>query len=90
LDSCLYTGHIIDPSNPGAPPTSSPLTLGLYIDDFIYFSEDPSVERIFGQLLSSLITVDFMGTVEWFLGTHFQWNKKKKMRYPFTLAKQVS
>jgi hypothetical protein len=37
--------------------------------------EDPNVERIFEQLLSSLVTVDFIGTVEWFLGTHFQWNK---------------
>jgi hypothetical protein len=44
LDPCLYTGHIIDPSNPDAPPTSSPLTLGLYLDDFIYFSDNPNVE----------------------------------------------
>jgi len=28
----------------------------------------------FEQLLSSLVTVDFMGTVSWFLGTHFQWS----------------
>jgi hypothetical protein len=75
LDPCLYTGHIIDLSNPGAPPSTSPLTLGLYVDDFIYFSEDPKVEWLFESLLSSLITVNFMGTVEWFLGTHFQWNK---------------
>jgi hypothetical protein len=75
LDPCLYTGHIINPSNPDAPPTSSPLTLGLYVDDFIYFSDNPNVEQLFEQLLSSLITVDFMGIVEWFLGTHFQWNK---------------
>ena len=24
-------------------------------------------------MLKDLITVDFMGTVKWFLGTHFQW-----------------
>ncbi len=41
LDPCLYTGHIIDPSNPDAPPSTSPLTLGLYADDFIYFSKTP-------------------------------------------------
>ncbi len=37
-DPCLYTGHINDPSNPDAPPSTSPLTLSLYVDDFIYFS----------------------------------------------------
>jgi hypothetical protein len=76
-DPCLYTGHIVDPSNPDAPPTSSPLTLGLYVDDFIYFSDYPNVERLFERLLSSLVTVDFTGSVEWFLGTHFQWHKTK-------------
>jgi hypothetical protein len=74
-DPCLLTGHIIDLSNPDIPPASSPLTLGLNVDDFIYFSEDPNVERLFEQLLSSLVTVNFMGTVEWFLGAHFQWSK---------------
>jgi hypothetical protein len=72
---CLYTGHIVDPSTPDATPASSPLTLGLYVDNFVYFSNDPYVERLFERLLSSLVMVDFMGTVEWFLGTHFQWHK---------------
>jgi hypothetical protein len=78
-DPFLYTGHIIDPSNPGAPPSTSPLTLGLYMDDFIYFLEDPKVEWLFESLLSSLITVNFMGTVEWFLSTHFKRNKSDKV-----------
>jgi hypothetical protein len=72
---CLYTGHIVNPSTPDATHASSLLTLGLYVDDFVYFSDDPYVERLFERLLSSLVTVDFMGTVEWFLGTHFQWHK---------------
>ncbi len=46
-DPCLYTGHIINPSNLDAPPTSSPLTFGLYVDDFIYFSDDPNIECLF-------------------------------------------
>ncbi len=41
---CLYTGHIIDPSTPDAAPALSPLTLGLYMDEFVYFSDDPYVE----------------------------------------------
>ena len=73
-DPCMFTGSITDPNDPAAHIPSAPLTIGLYVDDFVYFSEDPEVERKFEQLLSSLITVDFMGTVDWFLGTHFQWS----------------
>ncbi len=71
---CMFTGRIIDPSNPAADIPTVPLTIGLYVDDFIYFTEDPAVERRFKQLLSGLVTVNFMGTVDWFLGTHFQWS----------------
>ncbi len=38
-----------------------------------YFSEDPVEEEKLQCHLKDQITVDFMGTVEWFLGTHFQW-----------------
>jgi hypothetical protein len=47
------------------------------MDNFIYFSANPNFECLFKQLLSSLVTVDFMGSVEWFLITHFQWHKTK-------------
>ncbi len=73
-DPCLFTGNIIDPSNPAAAPSSAPLTLGIYVDDFVYFSEDPEVERQFEQLLTGMVTVEFMGNIDWFLGTHFQWS----------------
>ena len=72
-DPCLFSGQVIDPSDSLDSPTSSHLTLGLYVDDFVYFSEDPAVEAKFERLLKQEATVDFMGTVEWFLGTHFQW-----------------
>ena len=72
-DPCLYTGFVIDPSNPLSCPTSKPLSLGMYVDDFVYFSEDPEVERLFCRLLSERCKVDFMGIVEWFLGVHFSW-----------------
>jgi hypothetical protein len=45
---------------------SEPLTLGLYIDDFVYFSADNAVEAKFQCLLKEYITVDFLGRVEWF------------------------
>jgi len=72
-DPCLYTGFIKDPTDPSKSTSSSPLSLGLYVDDFIYFSEDPAVEALFCRLLAERCKVDFMGIVEWFLGVHFSW-----------------
>ena len=48
----------------------SPLLLGLHVDDFICFLEDPAVEALFSHLLSELFKVDFMGIIEWFLEIH--------------------
>jgi hypothetical protein len=45
----------------------------MYVDDFVYFSDDPAVETLFCRLLSERCKVDFMGIVEWFLGVHFSW-----------------
>jgi hypothetical protein len=73
LDPYLFTGTIVNPSNPAVPPSTAPLTFGLYADNSIYFSEDLEVKRLFKQLLAELVTVEFMGTLDWFLGTHFQW-----------------
>jgi hypothetical protein len=70
-DPCLFTGSIVNPSNPTAGIPTAPLTLGIYVDDFVYFSKNPEVERQFKQLLANLVTVEFMGNVNWFLGTHF-------------------
>ena len=71
---CLISGNIIDPSNPADSPCSDPLTLGLYVDDFVYFSLDPTVEAKSERILREHVTVDFLGRVEWFLGTDFQWS----------------
>jgi hypothetical protein len=72
-DPRLFTGQVINPSIPADMPSTSPIALGLYIDDFVYFSVDPAVEEKFQHILKELVTVNFMGRVEWFLGTHFQW-----------------
>ncbi len=47
--------------------------IGLYVDNFVYFSEDPAVEALFKRLLRERVKVDYMGLVEWFLGIHFSW-----------------
>jgi hypothetical protein len=67
-------GNIIYPSNPAAAPSLAPLTLGIYVDNFIYFLDDPAVECQFEQLLMGMVTVEFMENIDWFLGTHFQWS----------------
>ncbi len=72
-DPCLYSGFIQDPSDPTGTKSTHPLALGLYIDDFVYFSEDPAVESLFCRLLTKRCKVDFMGIVNWFLGVHFSW-----------------
>jgi hypothetical protein len=74
LDPCLFTGSIVDPSNSAAGIPTAPLTLRIYVDDFVYLSKNPEVERQFEQLLANLVTVKFMGNVDWFLGTHFKWS----------------
>jgi hypothetical protein len=70
---CLYSGFIQDPSYPSRLPSTTPLTLGLYVDDFVYFMEDPAVEALFCCLLAEHSKVDFIGVVEWFLGIHSSW-----------------
>eukprot|EP00557_Chaetoceros_sp_GSL56_P012122 CAMPEP_0176484562 /NCGR_PEP_ID=MMETSP0200_2-20121128/4523_1 /TAXON_ID=947934 /ORGANISM="Chaetoceros sp., Strain GSL56" /LENGTH=448 /DNA_ID=CAMNT_0017881049 /DNA_START=464 /DNA_END=1808 /DNA_ORIENTATION=- len=50
---CIFSGTLIT----GKPP----LYVGIYVDDFIYFSSDPSVELAFEQLLPTKTTlqIDF-------------------------------
>ena len=62
---CIFKGTIIQ----GQPP----LFLGLYVDDFVYFSKSTEVELEFQRQLESKTNVDFMGPVTHFLGHKFQW-----------------
>jgi hypothetical protein len=62
---CLYVGSLL----PGLPPIS----VGIYVDDIIYFSPGDTVEKQFEALLSPIGNVDFMGQVSHFLGIEFTW-----------------
>lgn len=66
---CLFTGIII--------PGSAPLHLGLYVDDFVYFSPDAQVEQRFEDLFSQHFPVEFMGIATHFLGLHIQWRDEE-------------
>ena len=57
--SCLYSGTII--------PGSALLSLGIYVDDFIYFSTDPKAEKKFEVALSLLLNVEFIEPSQYFL-----------------------
>jgi hypothetical protein len=59
-DPCVFTGVLIE----GQPP----IYLGVYVDDFTYFSESPEVEKAFEYALDQHLQVNFMGDVSWFLG----------------------
>ena len=50
-DPCLFTGRIVDPDDPTAMPSSAPLSLGLYVENFVYFSKDSKTEKLFCCLL---------------------------------------
>ena len=54
-------------------PGGSRLYLGMYVDDFVYFSTCPHSELWFETTLESNLKVDFMGRVTWFLGIYFEW-----------------
>ena len=64
---CLFTGVLIK----GRPP----LYLGLYVDDFVYFSEDSEVEEKFKTDFGAKIDTDFNGKIGYFLGINFQTTK---------------
>jgi hypothetical protein len=72
-DPCLFTGFVRDPNDLNSRVSNKLLSLSLYVDDFVYFLEDPTVEDLFCRLLSNPCKVDFVGIVKWFLGVHFSW-----------------
>ena len=61
---CVFTGTLI----PGEPP----LYLGLYVDDFAYFSPSDKVEAKFKELMDNKYDVSYDETLDWFLGIKFQ------------------
>ena len=60
---CIFTGTLVE----GQPP----LYLGLFVDDFLYFSESPIVEQKFEADFSKKFKVDFQPEISHFLGIKF-------------------
>ena len=75
-DPFLFTGcPCVDSDKPSYATAitspSAPIYVGVYVDDFLYFLDDPAVEHEFERLFQEEVKTDFMGQVDWFLGTHF-------------------
>ena len=62
-------------SSPLSDTAAAPVHVGIYVDDFVFYSTDPKQEELFKSELKKRVVVDFMGTVDWFLGTAFTWKK---------------
>ena len=49
--------------------------MGLYVDDFAFFSYSNAVEEKFRTLLNAEYTVSYDDSLEWFLGMKFDWKE---------------
>ena len=70
-NSDTSTSHIINDS--ATSSTRHNLHVGIYVDDFVFYSTDPAKEKLFQLELAKHIKVDFMGDVDFFLSTAFTW-----------------
>jgi hypothetical protein len=71
-DPCLFSGNLKSDLNPTA---HSAIHVGIYVDDFVFYSSDPAAEKKFQEELKKKVVVDFMGDVDYFLGTAFTWKR---------------
>ena len=71
-DLCLFIGV---PSTAEHPVSEGdkPIQIGIYVEDFVYYSEDKVTESRFENIFKLQFKIDVMVTVNWFLGTHFEW-----------------
>ena len=69
---CLYSGHVTSTSTTSF---THPLHIGLYVDDFVFYTKDKAHEAAFCAELAKHIAVDWMGDVDFFLGTSFTWKR---------------
>ena len=66
---CIFVGTII--------PHQPPIYLGLYVDDFMFFSQSRKVEEKFQHEFSSKLKCTFSEKIDYFLGIKFNCKKEK-------------
>lgn len=62
---CLFSGNLTSDTS---PTSKSKLHVGIYVDNFLFYSEDPAAEKAFQQQLAKKVVVEFMGDVDYFFG----------------------
>jgi hypothetical protein len=63
-DPCLFSGNLTSDSSPS---DASKIHVGIYVDDFVFYSKDPAAEQRFMEELDKKVVVEFMGDVDYFL-----------------------
>ncbi|KAL7485591.1 hypothetical protein ACHAW6_012973 [Cyclotella cf. meneghiniana] len=88
---CLYQGIVTSSTATNSTPPShrKPIHVGLYVDDFVFYSESTEEEQFFRQTLSSQCNVEFMGPLDYFLGTAFTWQHHKSGNLSVHLSQTV-
>ena len=77
-DTCLLSGVLANPSSTDTiSAVQSQLHVGLYVGNLVFYSSYPTHEALFKTLLLEQIQVNFMGDVDYLLGTAFTWIKHK-------------
>ena len=67
LDTCFPSGILEEPnSQKTISEDQSQPHVGLYVDNFVFYSSDPEQEVLIQNLLQEHIQVDFMGDVNYF------------------------
>jgi deoxyuridine 5'-triphosphate nucleotidohydrolase len=78
---CLFVGQLIK----GEPP----IYLGLYVDDFIYFSKSKATEQKFEQDFSQKVKCTFTPEIDYFLGIKFTHTKHKDGNISIKLSQEA-
>jgi deoxyuridine 5'-triphosphate nucleotidohydrolase len=78
---CLFIGHLI--------PNEPPIYLGLYVDDFIYFSKSKAVEEKFEKAFDQKIDIDWNGQIDYFLGIQFQCKRHENNDVSILLSQEA-
>lgn len=77
-DPCVFSGTLRE----GLPP----IYIGIYVDNFKYFSLSDGTEDLFEKQLGSKCRVYFMGKVSWFLGSKYEWENLRDGRLTVSIT----
>ena len=78
---CIFFGKIL--------PNQPPLYLGLYVDDFIYFSQSPQVEQHFETEFATHVPVTFEPEIDFFLGIRFDCTRDNRNNVSIHLTQEA-